>query len=169
MHMMGKECAQQLDTEENLRQTQARLDATAGQQNPAPAQPNPAPAPASNPMVLAKTQPFDGTRGAVSKVFVGQIGLHAVTYPESNKTPLHQTLMKWTSCIPEGPQPTLHRQASPLGPAEPLFPLPPGGPHIPWMFEWGSETPRLPTTPIFCLDLQTLGGNQLSPHQPQHQ
>ncbi|KNZ49813.1 uncharacterized protein VP01_4761g2 [Puccinia sorghi] len=33
-------------------------------------------------MVLAKPQPFDGTRGAAAKVFVGQIGLHAVTYPK---------------------------------------------------------------------------------------
>ncbi|KNZ46259.1 uncharacterized protein VP01_7420g2 [Puccinia sorghi] len=63
MHMMGEEPC---------------LNATAGQQNPAPA-----PAPASNPMVLAKPQPFDGTCGAAAEVFVGQIGLHAVTYPKS--------------------------------------------------------------------------------------
>ncbi|KNZ61946.1 uncharacterized protein VP01_13302g1 [Puccinia sorghi] len=49
----------------------------AGQQNPAPA---------SNPMVLAKPQPFDGTHGTTSKVFVGQIGLHAVTYPKQFPT-----------------------------------------------------------------------------------
>ncbi|KNZ48336.1 uncharacterized protein VP01_5743g2, partial [Puccinia sorghi] len=35
----------------------------------------------SNPMVIAKPQPFDETRGTASKAFVGQIGLHAVTYP----------------------------------------------------------------------------------------
>ncbi|KNZ46774.1 uncharacterized protein VP01_6975g1, partial [Puccinia sorghi] len=52
----------------------ARLNTTAGQQNPAPA-------PASNPMVLAKPQPFYGTCGAAAKAFVGQIGLHAITYP----------------------------------------------------------------------------------------
>ncbi|KNZ63342.1 uncharacterized protein VP01_11577g1, partial [Puccinia sorghi] len=55
---MDKERAQQLATEETLRQTQALLDTTAGQQNPAPA-------PASNPMV-----------------FVGHIGLHSITYPK---------------------------------------------------------------------------------------
>ncbi|KNZ45661.1 uncharacterized protein VP01_7930g1 [Puccinia sorghi] len=66
--------------EETLQQTQARLDATAGQKNPTPAQPIPAPAPSSNPIVLDKPQPFDGTRGAAAKVFVGQIGLHAITY-----------------------------------------------------------------------------------------
>ncbi|KNZ61888.1 uncharacterized protein VP01_1343g2 [Puccinia sorghi] len=33
-------------------------------------------------MVLAKPQPFDGTRSAAAKVFVGQICLHTVTYPE---------------------------------------------------------------------------------------
>ncbi|KNZ46325.1 uncharacterized protein VP01_7358g1 [Puccinia sorghi] len=32
---------------------------------------------ASSPMVLAKPQPFNGTRGADAKAFVGQIGLHA--------------------------------------------------------------------------------------------
>ncbi|KNZ63933.1 uncharacterized protein VP01_10831g1, partial [Puccinia sorghi] len=36
---------------------------------PAPAQPNPAPTPASNPMVIAKPQPFDGTRGAAAGRF----------------------------------------------------------------------------------------------------
>ncbi|KNZ49231.1 uncharacterized protein VP01_513g8 [Puccinia sorghi] len=45
----------------------------AGQQNPAPA---------SNPMVLSKPQPFDGTCGATAEAFVGKIGLHAVTYPK---------------------------------------------------------------------------------------
>ncbi|KNZ49763.1 uncharacterized protein VP01_47g1 [Puccinia sorghi] len=71
-----------MDLEETLQHTQARLDTIAGQQNPAPAQPNLAPAPASNLMVLAKPQPFDGTRGTAAKVFIGQIGLHAVTYPK---------------------------------------------------------------------------------------
>ncbi|KNZ58569.1 uncharacterized protein VP01_1903g2 [Puccinia sorghi] len=75
MRMMGKERAQQFSTEETLQQTQALLDTTAGQRNPAPA-------PARNTMVLSKSQPFDGTCGAADKVFVGQIGLHAVTYPE---------------------------------------------------------------------------------------
>ncbi|KNZ47738.1 uncharacterized protein VP01_6196g1 [Puccinia sorghi] len=73
MRMMGKERAQQLAMEETLRQTQARLNTTAGQKNPAPA---------SNPMVLAKPKPFNGTCGTASKVFVGLIGLHAVTYPK---------------------------------------------------------------------------------------
>ncbi|KNZ61023.1 uncharacterized protein VP01_1461g1 [Puccinia sorghi] len=79
MRMMGKEHAQQLATEETLRQTQARLDATAGQQNSASA-------PASNPMVIAKPQTFDGTRDTASKAFIGQIGLHAVTYPKQFPT-----------------------------------------------------------------------------------
>ncbi|KNZ48143.1 uncharacterized protein VP01_5881g1 [Puccinia sorghi] len=78
---MGEERAQKIATEETLQQNQARLDATDGQHNPSPAQPNP-PAPTFNPMVIAKTQPFDGARGAASKVFIGQIGLHAVTYPK---------------------------------------------------------------------------------------
>ncbi|KNZ57302.1 uncharacterized protein VP01_2190g7, partial [Puccinia sorghi] len=56
MHMMGDE---------------------SGQQNHAPT-----PTPASNPIVLAKPQPFDGTRGTASKAFVGQIGLHAIIYTE---------------------------------------------------------------------------------------
>ncbi|KNZ49308.1 uncharacterized protein VP01_509g3 [Puccinia sorghi] len=67
MCMMGEERAQQLATEETLQQTQAHLDATAGQQNPAPA---------CNP------QPFNGTGGTTSKAFFGQIGLHAITYPK---------------------------------------------------------------------------------------
>ncbi|KNZ60431.1 uncharacterized protein VP01_15556g1, partial [Puccinia sorghi] len=50
------------------------------QQHPAPTQPNPAPAP--NPIKLSKPQPFDGTRSAAAKVFVAQIALHAITYPE---------------------------------------------------------------------------------------
>ncbi|KNZ55566.1 uncharacterized protein VP01_264g8 [Puccinia sorghi] len=66
-------------TERTLRQTQAHLDTTAGQQNPTPAQPNPAPAPTSNPMVISKPQPFDGTS---AEAFIGQIGLHAVTNPK---------------------------------------------------------------------------------------
>ncbi|KNZ59178.1 uncharacterized protein VP01_178g7 [Puccinia sorghi] len=49
----------------------------AGQQNPALA-----PTSASNPIVLAKPQPFNGTCGATVKAFIGQIGLHAITYPE---------------------------------------------------------------------------------------
>ncbi|KNZ44438.1 uncharacterized protein VP01_9169g1 [Puccinia sorghi] len=53
-----------------------------GQQNPTHVQTMPAPAPASNLMVRAKPQPFDGTHGTAAEVFVGQIGLHAVTYPE---------------------------------------------------------------------------------------
>ncbi|KNZ62855.1 uncharacterized protein VP01_1214g2 [Puccinia sorghi] len=73
MRMMGKERAQQLTTEDNFQQNQARLDTTTGQQNPAPA---------SNPMVLAKPKPFNGTRGAAVEVFVGQIGLHAITNPK---------------------------------------------------------------------------------------
>ncbi|KNZ51036.1 uncharacterized protein VP01_4120g1 [Puccinia sorghi] len=58
--------------EETLRQTQACLDA---QQQPAPAL-------APSPIKLAKPQPFDGTRGATAEVFVAQIALHAITYPE---------------------------------------------------------------------------------------
>ncbi|KNZ49627.1 uncharacterized protein VP01_4895g1 [Puccinia sorghi] len=77
-----EEHAQQLATEEKLQITQAFLDSTAGQQNPAPAQPNPTLAPASNPMVLSKPQPFDGTRGATTEAFVGKIGLHAITQPK---------------------------------------------------------------------------------------
>ncbi|KNZ49873.1 uncharacterized protein VP01_4730g2, partial [Puccinia sorghi] len=48
-----------------------------GQQNPTPA-----PALSSNPIVLSKPQPFDGTCDIASKAFVGQIGLHAITYPK---------------------------------------------------------------------------------------
>ncbi|KNZ55410.1 uncharacterized protein VP01_268g1 [Puccinia sorghi] len=81
MCMMGKENAQQLATEKTLRKTQASLNTTADQQNPAPALAL-ALAPASNPMMLSKPQTFDGTRGAAAEVFAGQIGLHAVTYPE---------------------------------------------------------------------------------------
>ncbi|KNZ61348.1 uncharacterized protein VP01_14154g1, partial [Puccinia sorghi] len=77
MRMVTKERAQCLATGETLRQTQARLDA---QQQPAPTQPNPAPAP--NPIKLAKSQPFNGIRGAAAEMFVAQIALHAITYPE---------------------------------------------------------------------------------------
>ncbi|KNZ46804.1 uncharacterized protein VP01_6940g1 [Puccinia sorghi] len=33
-------------------------------------------------MVISKPQPFDGTHGATAKAFIGQIGLHAITYPK---------------------------------------------------------------------------------------
>ncbi|KNZ44841.1 uncharacterized protein VP01_8771g1 [Puccinia sorghi] len=33
-------------------------------------------------LVLAKPQPFYGTCGATAKAFVGQIGLHSITYPQ---------------------------------------------------------------------------------------
>ncbi|KNZ50872.1 uncharacterized protein VP01_41g8 [Puccinia sorghi] len=83
--MLAKERAQRLATEENLRQTQACLDAAVGQQNqnPSPPQITPAPPPTSipNSMVLAKPQPFNGTRCAAAKSFFGQILLHTVTYP----------------------------------------------------------------------------------------
>ena len=72
MRMVTEERTQRLATEETLRQTQARLDAHQ----------HPAPAPAPNPIKLAKPQPFDGTRGAAAEVFVAQVALHAVTYPE---------------------------------------------------------------------------------------
>ncbi|KNZ60575.1 uncharacterized protein VP01_15352g1, partial [Puccinia sorghi] len=61
--------------------TKARLDATAGQQNPALA-----PTPASNPMVLAKPQPFNGNRGAAAEAFVGQISLQTFTFPKQFPT-----------------------------------------------------------------------------------
>ena len=77
--MMAKEWAQQLATEETLRQTQARLDAAIGQKNAAQQTP---PAATPNSIVLAKPQPFNGTRSALAELFVGQIGLHTVTYPE---------------------------------------------------------------------------------------
>ncbi|KNZ48934.1 uncharacterized protein VP01_5316g1 [Puccinia sorghi] len=139
----------------------------AGQQNPAPA-------PSPNTMVLAKPQPFDGTCGTAAKAFVGQIGLHAVTYPahfptNASKVAFPVSFMKdsaeiWSQPyldkgngpvhIPEGPKkPTLRRQAIPSGPEEPLFPLRPGRQPIRQMFEWGSENPRPPTNPIFYLDL----------------
>ncbi|KNZ63397.1 uncharacterized protein VP01_11501g1 [Puccinia sorghi] len=91
MCMLAKEQAQQLATEENLHQTQARLDAAVGQQKPDPTPPQivPDPPPPSSPnsMVLAKQQPFNGNRGAAAKSFVGQILLHTVTYPECFPTP----------------------------------------------------------------------------------
>ncbi|KNZ61668.1 uncharacterized protein VP01_13728g1 [Puccinia sorghi] len=37
-------------------------------------------------MVLAKPQPFNGTRVAAAKSFVGQILLHTVTYPDQFPT-----------------------------------------------------------------------------------
>ncbi|KNZ63398.1 uncharacterized protein VP01_11500g1 [Puccinia sorghi] len=85
MCMLAKEQAQRLETEENLRQTQARLDAAVGQQNQSPTPPQIAPAPpptcSRNSMVLAKSQPFNGTRGAAAESFAGQVLLHNVTYP----------------------------------------------------------------------------------------
>ncbi|KNZ53845.1 uncharacterized protein VP01_311g5 [Puccinia sorghi] len=57
----------------NARLDEGGLDATAGQKNPASA---------SNALVLTKPQPFDGTRWASAEAFVGQIGLHAITYPK---------------------------------------------------------------------------------------
>ncbi|KNZ44430.1 uncharacterized protein VP01_9172g1 [Puccinia sorghi] len=90
MRILAEERAQQLATEENLRQTQARLNAAVGQQNQHPAHPkiSPAPPPTSSPnsMVLAKPQPFNGTRGAAAESFVGQILLHTITYPEQFST-----------------------------------------------------------------------------------
>ncbi|KNZ52119.1 uncharacterized protein VP01_3687g2 [Puccinia sorghi] len=88
MRMMAKEHAQLLAMEETVRQTQARLNATADQQNPAPAQPNPAPAPASNPMVLAKPQPFDGPPGSAAETFFDQNHRH---FAEVALWNLHQT------------------------------------------------------------------------------
>ncbi|KNZ64136.1 uncharacterized protein VP01_10623g1, partial [Puccinia sorghi] len=70
--MVTEKRAQRLATEEMLRQTQACLNA----------QQHPAPAPAPNPIKLAKPPPFDGTCGAAAEVFVTQIALHAITYPE---------------------------------------------------------------------------------------
>ncbi|KNZ48613.1 uncharacterized protein VP01_553g11 [Puccinia sorghi] len=61
MHMMAEAISQQLVTEETLQKNQAHLEPTAGQENPASTQPIPAPAPVSNPIVLAKPQPFNGT------------------------------------------------------------------------------------------------------------
>ncbi|KNZ61728.1 uncharacterized protein VP01_13670g1 [Puccinia sorghi] len=81
MRMVTKERTQHLATEETLRQTQAHLNT---QQHPAPAQPNPAPAP--NLIKLTKPQLFDGTRGSAAKVFVAQISLHVITYPEQFPT-----------------------------------------------------------------------------------
>ncbi|KNZ60547.1 uncharacterized protein VP01_1538g1 [Puccinia sorghi] len=43
---------------------------------------SPPPTSRPNSMVLAKPQPFNGTRGAAAKSFVGQILLHTVTYPD---------------------------------------------------------------------------------------
>ena len=81
MRMLSDERTQRLATEETLRQTQARLDAT-----PAPPLPTipttHAPAPAPSTIVLAKPQAFNGTRGALAESFVSQIGLHAITYPK---------------------------------------------------------------------------------------
>ncbi|KNZ49291.1 uncharacterized protein VP01_5104g1 [Puccinia sorghi] len=61
-----------------------------GQQNqePTPPQIVPAPPPTSSPnsVVLAKPQPFEGTCCAAAKSFVGQILLHAVTYPDQFPT-----------------------------------------------------------------------------------
>ncbi|KNZ50940.1 uncharacterized protein VP01_4165g2 [Puccinia sorghi] len=64
MRMLAKGRAQQLTTEENLCQTQARLDAAPKLQGP------------------GQATPFNRTRGAVAKSFLGQILLHAITYPE---------------------------------------------------------------------------------------
>lgn len=88
MRALAEERTHRIATEEALRQTQARLDATASQQNPAPPQQAPAlpPPPAttntSSTIVLAKPKSFDGTRGAPAEAFVAQIGLHTITYPE---------------------------------------------------------------------------------------
>ncbi|KNZ48931.1 uncharacterized protein VP01_531g12 [Puccinia sorghi] len=94
MQMMAEERAQRLATEETLRQNQSPLDATAGQQNPTPTQPILTPAPSSNPIVLAKPQPFDGTRRAAAKVLFCQIGLHAITYPKRFRNVVFAMLMK---------------------------------------------------------------------------
>lgn len=81
MRMLTEEREQRRATEETLRQTQARLDAATSQQNPTlPQQVPPPPAPTS--LVLAKPQPFKGSRGALAEAFIGQIYLHTVTYPE---------------------------------------------------------------------------------------
>lgn len=68
MRMMAEERAQRLATKETLRQTQAHLEAAIGQQTAAQ-QPPPAATPAATPnsIVLAKPQPFNGTRGALAE------------------------------------------------------------------------------------------------------
>ncbi|KNZ46420.1 uncharacterized protein VP01_7289g1 [Puccinia sorghi] len=90
MHMLAKECSQQLATEENLDKTQACLNAAVGQQNQNPAPPQIAPAPpltsSLNSIVLSKPHPFNGTGGAADGSFVGQILLHTITYPEQFPT-----------------------------------------------------------------------------------
>ncbi|KNZ46559.1 uncharacterized protein VP01_7160g1, partial [Puccinia sorghi] len=78
--------------------------------------------------------------------------------------PAPPTLMQWTS-----PQKAPSNRVNPSGPAEALFPLRPGGSHIPRMFERGLEAPRPPTALVFHPALRTSGGNKLSPRQPQHQ
>ncbi|KNZ57301.1 uncharacterized protein VP01_2190g6 [Puccinia sorghi] len=54
------------------------------------------PTPASNPIVLAKPQPFKETRGTASEAFVSQIGLHAITYPECFPTDTSKVIRTWT-------------------------------------------------------------------------
>ncbi|KNZ45620.1 uncharacterized protein VP01_7989g1 [Puccinia sorghi] len=87
MCMLAKERTQQLATKETLRQNQAHLYAAVGQQNyqnPAPSQTSTSTCTASNPtsIVLAKPQAFNGTQSALTELFIGQIGLHEITYPE---------------------------------------------------------------------------------------
>ncbi|KNZ45357.1 uncharacterized protein VP01_8206g1 [Puccinia sorghi] len=48
-------------------------------------------------MVLAKPQPFNRTRGAAAKSFVGQILLHTVTYPDSSKVAFSISLMDYAA------------------------------------------------------------------------
>ncbi|KNZ44274.1 uncharacterized protein VP01_9326g1 [Puccinia sorghi] len=80
MHMLAKERAQKLATEENLCQTQARLDAAVGQQNQNPPQITPPTTSSTNSMVLAKPQPFNGTQGAAAESLVGQAATWSQQY-----------------------------------------------------------------------------------------
>ncbi|KNZ57329.1 uncharacterized protein VP01_2188g2 [Puccinia sorghi] len=60
-----------------------------GKQNQKPTPPQiAAPPPTSSPnfMVLAKPQPFNGTRGAAAESCFGKILLHTITYPEKFPT-----------------------------------------------------------------------------------
>ncbi|KNZ49249.1 uncharacterized protein VP01_5126g1, partial [Puccinia sorghi] len=178
MRMLAEEHTQRLATEETLRQTQARLDAAAG---------TPSPIPTS--IVLAKPQPYNGTRGATADKVAFAISFmtdYAATLSQPNIqfTSLHkmqEMALKAGQTI-EGIRTGRHAPLPTTGTSAPS-----PDPNAMELLAFRrnpsnrlSDTERArrvqlnlcfwpATNIILCPDLQTSGTNQSNPRQHQHQ